>query len=162
MPFLIDGHNLIGALPDLDLDDPDDEARLVERLQRLAWRTGRRITVVFDRGAPGGMATSFSRGGVTVRFAPAGVSADELMIRQIRAERNPRGLIVVSSDRAVQEAARRQGASAWSAAQFRAYMERELGEGKRATEEAEEKPGVNEAELEQWLRLFQGKGGVRE
>jgi hypothetical protein len=36
MPFLIDGHNLIGALPDLDLDDPDDEARLVERLQRLA------------------------------------------------------------------------------------------------------------------------------
>ncbi len=157
MPFLIDGHNLIGAMPDLHLEDPDDEARLVERLQRLAMRTGRRILVVFDRGAPGSI-SSLSRGGVTVRFAPAGVTADELLIRQILSERNPRGLIIVSSDRSVQEAARRHGASVWSAAEFLAYMRRHLGEAPPSTGVEEEKPGeVDKAELDYWLRLFQGK-----
>ena len=33
MPILIDGHNLIAKLPDLRLDDPDDEAKLVARLR---------------------------------------------------------------------------------------------------------------------------------
>ncbi|MFN3929979.1 MAG: NYN domain-containing protein [Thermoflexus sp.] len=158
MPFLIDGHNLIGAMPDLRLEDPDDEARLAERLQRLAMRTGRQITVIFDRGAPGGTSL-LSRGGVTVRFAPSGTTADELLIRRIETERNPRGLIVVSSDRKVQEVARRQGAAVWSAAEFLAYMQRVLG-GRRPPQSVgeEEKPeGVNESELEDWLELFRGK-----
>ena len=30
--YLIDGHNLIGQLPDLSLTDPDDEAKLVQKL----------------------------------------------------------------------------------------------------------------------------------
>ncbi|WP_376793341.1 NYN domain-containing protein [Thermoflexus sp.] len=157
MPFLIDGHNLIGAMPDLHLEDPDDEARLAERLQRLAMRTGRRITVIFDRRAPGGP-SSFSRGVVTVRFAPSGTTADELLIQQIQAERNPRGLIVVSSDRRVQEAARRRGAAVWSAAEFLAYMQRALGGRKPPEGIEEEKPeGVNESELKDWLELFQGR-----
>ncbi len=158
MPFLIDGHNLIGAMPDLSLGDPDDEARLVERLQRLALRTGRRITVIFDRGAPAGVSASLSRGSVTVRFAPREATADDLLIRQIQAERNPRGLIVVSSDRGVREAARRRGAQAWSAAEFLAYMRRHL-EGLTPSSMAEEdKPDrVDEAELERWLRWFQGE-----
>ena len=54
MPILIDGHNLIGRLPDLRLDDPDDEAKLVLRLRAYAARTRKRITVVFDQGLPGG------------------------------------------------------------------------------------------------------------
>lgn len=162
MPFLIDGHNLIGAMPDLRLEDPDDEARLVERLQRLAMRTGRRITVVFDRGAPGGGASWPSRGGVTVRFAPSGMTADELLIRQIQAERNPRGLIVVSSDRRVQEAARRRGAAIWSALQFLDYMQRRLGAQPSARAVEEEKPeAVDEGELEHWIELFQRKAPKR-
>ncbi len=157
MPFLIDGHNLIGAMPDLRLEDPDDELRLVERLQRLAMRTGRRITVIFDRGAPGGT-SSLSRGGVTVRFAPSGTTADELLIRQIQTERNPRGLIVVSSDRRVQETARRRGAVVWSTAEFLAYMQRALGGQQLPSSVEEEKPeGVNESELEDWLALFRGR-----
>ncbi len=158
MPFLIDGHNLIGAMPDLSLDDPDDEARLVERLQRLALRTGRRITVIFDRGAPGGVSAPRSRGGVTVRFAPRGATADDLLIRQIQAERNPRGLIVVSSDQSVREAARRRGAQSWSAAEFLTYMRRHLEGSTPPPVAEEEKPDrVDEAELERWLRWFQGE-----
>ena len=32
MNYLIDGHNLIGQLPDISLDDPNDEALLVQKL----------------------------------------------------------------------------------------------------------------------------------
>jgi S-adenosylhomocysteine hydrolase len=32
MPYMIDGHNLIGKLPDISLDDPNDEALLVQKL----------------------------------------------------------------------------------------------------------------------------------
>ena len=35
MLYLIDGHNLIGQMPGLSLDDPHDEAKLVERLKQL-------------------------------------------------------------------------------------------------------------------------------
>jgi len=34
MPLLIDGHNLIGQIPDISLSDPDDEAKLVLLLRR--------------------------------------------------------------------------------------------------------------------------------
>ena len=38
MPFLIDGHNLIGRMPGISLDDPDDEARLVAQLRAFCAR----------------------------------------------------------------------------------------------------------------------------
>jgi len=50
MEWLIDGHNVIGQMPDIGLDDPDDEQKLLWRLRRYRARTGRRIVVVFDPG----------------------------------------------------------------------------------------------------------------
>ena len=54
MPLLIDGHNLIGQMPDIDLADPDEESKLVHRLKRYCRQHNRRATVVFDAGLPGG------------------------------------------------------------------------------------------------------------
>ncbi len=42
MPFLIDGHNVIAALRDIDLDDPDDEAKLVMKLRAWSSRVRRK------------------------------------------------------------------------------------------------------------------------
>ncbi|MER3468064.1 MAG: hypothetical protein C4312_05945, partial [Thermoflexus sp.] len=119
--------------------------------------TGRRITVVFDRGAPGRARDRTSRGGVTVRFAPSGVTADALLIRILQAERNPRGLIVVSSDRRVQEAARRRGAQVWSSPAFVAYLRRALGTVESAAPGSEEKPEADAEGLEYWLRRFRAR-----
>ena len=92
MPFLIDGHNLIGRLPDLHLDDPDDEAKLVARLRTFCARTGKRVTVVFDYGLPGGYSRELSGGGVEVVFAPAGRTADGILGERVRLARDARGL----------------------------------------------------------------------
>lgn len=47
MPYLIDGHNLIGKVPNLRQDDPEDEKQLVELLQEFCQRTGKYKEVDF-------------------------------------------------------------------------------------------------------------------
>ena len=50
MTLLIDGHNLIGAMPDIDLAQSDDEHQLVLRLRTYCGEGRRQVTVVFDSG----------------------------------------------------------------------------------------------------------------
>ncbi len=90
MHYLIDGHNLIGKMPEIHLDDPDDEVKLVLRLR--SWAAGgakRRVTVIFDHGLPGGVEKGLSSGPVKVIFAPAGRTADSLLIRRIKHSQKP-------------------------------------------------------------------------
>ncbi|HIE37784.1 MAG TPA: hypothetical protein EYH30_11560 [Anaerolineales bacterium] len=152
MPLLIDGHNLIGRMPDLCLDDPDDEAELVRRVRRYCWRRRRRATIVFDAGLPGGPAPHLSGGPVQVIFAPAGSDADTILLRHIRRARDPRGLVVVSSDGAVRRAARERGARAVPSKDFAV----ELTGAPTADQPPPEKP-EQAGDVEEWLRLF-GRG----
>lgn len=43
MSYIIDGHNLIGVLPDIHLNQPDDEQRLLARLRGYRARIGGQI-----------------------------------------------------------------------------------------------------------------------
>jgi hypothetical protein len=150
MPFLIDGHNLIGRLPDLRLDDPDDEAKLAARLRTYSARTGRRITVVFDQGLPGGCSRELSGGGVEVVFAASGHTADGILCERIRRARDPRGLTVVTSDREVIAAAQARGARVMRSEEFAA----QLGTPRSAS--VEQDVHLSEEEVEEWLKVFEG------
>jgi predicted RNA-binding protein with PIN domain len=157
MPLLIDGHNLIGQLPDLRLDDPEDEAKLVARLRAYCARTGKRVTVVFDRGLPGGRSGGLSGGGVEVVFASAGHAADGILRERIRQARDPRGLTVVTSDRQIIAAARARGAQVTRSEEFAPHLraprtadgDGEGGGGKDVHLSAED--------VEEWLDIF-GEG----
>lgn len=153
MPVLIDGHNLIGRLPDVSLEDRDDEVRLVSRLQAYAGRTGKRVAVVFDRGMPGGRSDNLSSGRVEVVFAPTGRSADRVLRERIRQAPNPRGLLVVSSDREVISAALGRGARVVRSEDFVAQLEPVATRSNGAKEDPRLSPG----ELEDWLALFGGQ-----
>ena len=48
MPYLIDGHNLIGRMPGMSLQDPNDEAALLIRLSAFCSREATTATVYFD------------------------------------------------------------------------------------------------------------------
>ena len=150
MPLLIDGHNLIGQLPDLRLDDPDDEAKLVERVRRYCFRHRRRATVIFDRGLPGGSSRRLSSPQVKVLFATSGATADALIQGRLRRARDPAGLLVVSSDRAVQAAARRQGARVIPAEEFAM----ELTEPEPTDTPSGKPEGFGS--VEEWLEIFEG------
>src|SRR5687768_8879589 len=87
-----------------------DEAGLCRALARSAWASGR-IMVVCD-GAPKPHARDSPEPGVELLYAGRGVSADDRIEALIEADTAPRRLTVVSSDRAIQKAARRRRATA--------------------------------------------------
>ena len=151
MRYIIDGHNLIGALPELSLDDPDDEAKLVLRLRSFAARTGRNCTVIFDHGLPGGK-SSLSNRAVQVVFASMRSSADRVLRERMKKLPQPRGWTVVSSDEEVLGFARRRQMQTLRSAQFVALLERpqtvapDPGEDPNAQSSPEE--------VEAWLAAF--------
>ena len=100
MQLLVDGHNLIGQMRDIHLDDPHDEARLAMRLKQYCMRYRHHCTVIFDNGMPGGF-SRLSNSSVSVIFAPHRVSADTLIMRRIRTLSDISGIAIVTSDRAI-------------------------------------------------------------
>lgn len=150
MRLLIDGHNLIGRLPDINLSDPDDEMQLVSRLREYADRTGHQVMVYFDGGLPGGHAPELSGRNVQVCFAPTGRPADTLIIRRIRQVQDRGRWLVVSSDREILASAAGRRLRTLRAEEFAA----ELAPGpSQAGHDPREVP-PSEDEVEAWLREF--------
>jgi predicted RNA-binding protein with PIN domain len=156
MPILIDGHNLIGKLPGLSLEDADDEEQLIRLLQSHRARTGKSITVVFDPGTTFALSQSVRLGGVEVVFAPHGSSADAVISRRVRRARDRRGWLVVTSDRELAAQVSHQGARVQDAADFA----RQLGSSGASPPEADGEPPTWKTEplspedVDKWLALF--------
>ena len=153
MPYLIDGHNLIGQLSDIRLDDPNDEAQLVQKLNGFAARTRQKYVVVFDQGLPGG-ASRMSNRSVCVIFASHKSDADQVIMDRIRKEHNPREWIVVSSDNLVLETARRYHMATLRSAQFAELLERLPLPPEPGLDEAPD-VALSEEEVDEWLDLFE-------
>jgi predicted RNA-binding protein with PIN domain len=110
MRWLVDGYNVIRCDPELSAREGDGleagRAALLRRLARLAARVSDPFTVVFDGARPTGGGSS--GGKVQVVFSRPPETADDVLRRLATTLRE--GAVVVSSDRAVQHAARRAGA----------------------------------------------------
>ncbi|MBV9313292.1 MAG: NYN domain-containing protein [Pseudonocardia sp.] len=105
---IVDGYNVSKAgYPALTLFD--QRGRLIGQLGVLAARTGVEVTVVFDGAAVLAGPDRRPRG-VRVLFSDAGVAADDVIRELVVAEPLGRSVVVVSSDGAVADAARRDGA----------------------------------------------------
>ena len=150
MPILIDGHNLVGRLSQLSLEDPDDEEKLVSLLKSYRARTGKAITVVFDPGGAFALSQKRRRGGIETVFAPHGSSADAVIAKRVRRSRNPRDCLVVTSDRNLAETVAGQGARVRSAEDFA----RELSPLRDRSPDWKDVPPSAE-EVETWLSLFE-------
>ncbi len=152
MPLLIDGHNLIGQMQELSLADPDDEEQLLERLGAYQRRRRSEITVVFDAGPRGGPSAASGRrqAGIRVLYARPGQQADDVICRLVRQARDRRGLIVVSSDRAVQAEARHLGATVVSSQEFA----RRLAPPPSPQPPMEKEQPPSPSEVEAWLSIF--------
>ena len=153
MPLLIDGHNLIGQLPDLSLSDPRDEVKLVARLQAYAARSEKRITVVFDPGpgsAPPPTLQRRSRHGyVEVIYADPGQKADDVIRSIVGATRDRQGLLVITSDGALANFTRQCGVRVLSAGQFAKAL---IDDGPRRP--SDEKPTSSQDDVAAWLAVF--------
>ena len=127
---MIDGHNLIGAMPGHRLEDPDDEANLIARLQKFCAASGKAATVYFDRRSPS-RADPPRIGRLTVHFIAESSSADQAIRAHLRRLRgDARNWTVVSSDGEVAAAARRAGAKALTSASFLRRLEGPTPQGR--------------------------------
>ncbi|RKY62555.1 MAG: hypothetical protein DRP95_01305 [Candidatus Latescibacterota bacterium] len=150
--ILIDGHNLIGRLPGLSLEDPDDEEKLLRLLSRYRGRMKGRIFVAFDPGVGVGPSLR-SIGGIQVAYARNGSTADSLILERISRMRNPQEALVISSDRGLGAQARALGARVMSAEEF---AEKFLTSPQKPPPEKPDGP----VDVEEWLEIFgEGLGG---
>jgi predicted RNA-binding protein with PIN domain len=164
MTILVDGHNLIGQMTGLRLDDPDDEEKLMIRLRAYRARTGKPIVVYFDAGLEYQTPTRRSAGGISIRWAGSGRRADDLIARDVSRHPNPRELTVVTSDRALQTKVRLGGARIMDAAAFAAELNRTAGarrKSKANRRSASVRRGADrdnryltEAEVRTWLAIM--------
>ncbi len=153
MQWLIDGHNLIGQMPNLRLDDPNDEEQLLEHLRRYRARTGHKLTVVFDSGQTYHPAKTYKKGGITVQFAPNGQTADQVIKRRLARVKNPQALILVTSDAAVRRAAQEAHVRVVASSEFAQQLQQpsaplSTDNGGQADIK------VTAAEVEAWLEIF--------
>lgn len=152
MAYLIDGHNLIGAgvFDDIRLADEDDEAKLVARLKVWRSRSRGKITVIFDRGIPGGRDVKLGGAGVEVIFAADPAQADDLIRRRLRG--HPKGLTLVSNDEALLREAAAYGVKVLRGAEFAERMALRAPTGPEPG--SEDDVQLSAAEVAEWMALF--------
>jgi predicted RNA-binding protein with PIN domain len=117
MQLLIDGYNLLHATDlfgrgaAVGTLQGSREALLTFLARVLSDRERKQTTIVFDAaGAPPGLPAIVPWEGITARFARGFDDADALLEEIIEQHPAPKSLVVVSSDRRVQRAARHRGA----------------------------------------------------
>lgn len=110
--------NVIGCRPDGWWRDRDRAmATLVRRLERWAIAESMDVTVVFEKPLPAPIDTSV----VAVSHAPQAApdSADDEIVRQVRAAADPAQICVATSDRALADRVRAAGAAVFPAERLR-------------------------------------------
>jgi predicted RNA-binding protein with PIN domain len=110
--ILIDGYNL------LPVTAFRDREQLIQALVSYRRRKGHEVTVVFDGTHKGtGSGDRDYSSGVEIIYSPLTVTADD-EIEEMLPRLNPGSTIVVTSDRKIQSAARRVGATFIESAEF--------------------------------------------
>jgi len=138
MPVLIDGDNLLGTWPGRRRS-MSERRELAMQIGRLARRERKKMIVVFDGVAPPSPAF-----GADTRFSGGGVSADDTILEILRGVEDPRGWLVVTSDRSLGDQCRYLGARLERSDRFRPRLR---------YDDRREKPD-REDEVEYWLEQF--------
>jgi predicted RNA-binding protein with PIN domain len=149
MPVLIDCYNLLHTTMPPTLAGLDERG-LCRVLARSRF-AGERITIVCD-GKPKPHAPAGSTDGISLIYSGPTRTADDVIVAKIRSDTAPRRLIVVSSDRQIQAAARRRRANVFSSQQF-IHL---LAPGAANDQPAAGRPtgSLTDDQVERWLAEF--------
>ncbi len=167
MHIIIDGYNLIFAVPTLErvVDKESMEmARetLLEALSRYKEKSRQEFTVVFDgraqEGEDFGPSEKQVRGGINVLFSK-GTTADEDIMNLISSLPNPRNMCIVTSDKGIIREARASGCQVTEPQEF---YKKITGPSKKEKTRPRAEPmakyqGPSENEVDYWLKLFKSK-----
>ncbi len=156
MHYLVDGHNLIGQMPNIELSDPEDEDKLIALLHRWTLRHPKdRVTVIFDRGGYGHPARRNPER-VEVIFARSPSDADTRLAQRLSGITSPRRYTLVSADRVVVEIAEALGVAVKPSAVFAAELNAPapVARQRPTRRRARPEPKLPRTDVDAWLRAF--------
>ncbi len=158
MPYLIDGNNLIGHIPDLSLADRESRSLLVSRLRRFQKIRNTRLILVFD-GPPQDELDSNHHSGspFSIIHPEPGRSADSRIEEIIQKQTDLRRFFVVSSDRDIRDFARQHGAKSITCADFHRELKGALREHRKEAELEKNEEPPTPLEVRQWGEIFETK-----
>ncbi len=153
--FIIDGHNLLHAIPKLDeslaLISDIQLCRILSSYMKLIGQTGE---IIFDGTGPRDKSGFDNMNNIEVFFAGLGTDADTVIEDKIGASTAPKRLIIVSSDRRLRKAARTRKATSVKSEEFWNNMNKQLSRKRPKKEPGAKRYGLSESETKQWLDIF--------
>ena len=147
MPYLIDGHNLIGILPDISLSDIDDEMALFNLLETYFKATRKKAIVYFDKG---NSLNSHNVIGAFVKaeFIKKPSSADEAIILKLKQlGKNAKNYTIVTSDQWIVNYARSSEASVITSTNFSKLLFPQM----KSSSNLSNPPNLD---VDYWLNIF--------
>jgi predicted RNA-binding protein with PIN domain len=167
--ILIDGYNLIrqsGRLSEQERRGGLEAGRaaLIRALAAYRAATGDRVIAVFDGDEGVGVVTGARRQeGVSVIFSRPPESADDVIVAQVRKRHGKKAVLVVSSDRKILDAARRNRVAGMRSEAFEEEMARRVAEGPtQGRPGAKLKPEPDAEEVAYWEKVFRTRKGMFE
>lgn len=140
-------------MPNLRLDDLDDEKKLIQILQKFCSANQKEADVYFDQSSTG-QGKARVHGRVTARYVGTHEEADQAIARHLkRLGKEAGNWTVISSDRQVQAAAKRARARVVSSEIFSQKLTGDAGAGNAGGEDA----ALNKDEVDEWMELFGGE-----
>ena len=158
MTLIIDGYNLLHASGVFGEDRgprgfEQSRVALLDMLLDLLGDQAASTIVVFDAArAPDGLPSRLTHGGIRVWFAREYPDADSLIEELVENDDAPSSLMVVSSDRRLQVAARRCRATAISSEEWLLTKRQERRDRRRPRDVKPPEPSP--ADVEGWKKYF--------
>lgn len=160
--YIIDGYNLLKSpainIP-LNLNLEDQRNHLIRLIKSFSQFEKCEVIVVFDNSLSFKTGRSEKSGRVQIKYTKPSMEADELIKKIIRKENKTDRLIIISSDRAIQYAAKDHGATSLSSEDYCRIMEKKQisPQDRSSSTSTHEKyePNLGEKEIQYWKRLFQ-------
>ena len=153
--FIIDGHNLLYAIPTIDeslaLISDLQLCRIVDNYLKQTGQTGE---IIFDGTGPPDKDGFDNLSKLEIFFAGLGTDADTVIEDKISVSTAPKRLIIVSSDRRLRKAARTRKATSIKSEEFWNNLNKQLSRKRQKKEPGAKRSGLNESETKQWLDYF--------
>lgn len=160
--YIIDGYNLLKSSAfnaPLNLSLENQRNHLIRMIKSYSKFEQCEVLIIFDNSSSFKTERSAGTGRVQIKFTKSSMEADELIKKIIRKEKIPANLIVISSDRAIQYAAKDHGATSLSSEDYYRLIAKKQQSTRDAntTHFAREKydPNLGEKEIQYWKDLFQ-------
>ncbi|MBN2019988.1 MAG: NYN domain-containing protein [Sedimentisphaerales bacterium] len=154
MPTIIDGHNLLWAVQNLEDTPAVTDAALCRILDGYFGLKREAAEIIFDGPGPLNKSEFVNLKNIEVTFSGRATDCDNIIEDRILASTAPKRLTIVSTDRRLRNAAEAKKAISIKCEDFWDEVKKRLSKHKPGNEPPGKRKGLTESETELWLKVF--------